>query len=157
MSLPEHKMHIEENIDERSAAAWAHKFHVPNQNFVVMSIVDKGSPPAAVKVFGTFGTVEEANKVSDQIANENDFFDVYVANTDVWLPVPCDRDFVESVKYQEDKMNDIRDAFCAISKNNAKRLADTIKQDMQSKQERAKQVADTVASEAADQQNNDGD
>lgn len=139
MSFPENKMNIEENIPERSAAAWAHKFPVPNQHFVVMSIVDTGSPPAAVKVFGTYATVDEANKVSEEISSQNDFFDVYVADTDAWLPVPCGRDFVESVHYQEDKMNEIKDAFCAVKEKNAKRLAETIKQDMEDKKKRAQQ------------------
>lgn len=143
MSFPENKMNIEENIPDRSEAAWAHKFPVPNQKFVVMSIVDTGTPPAAVKIFGTYSTVVEANEVSDQIATQNDFFDVYVATTDSWLPVPCGRDFVENIHYQDDKMNEIKDAFCAVKEKNAKRIAETIKQDMRNKEKKLQLKANT--------------
>lgn len=135
--IPESTHNIEQNIDERSRAAWAQKFPVLNQNFVVMSIVDTGGPPAAVKVFGTFSTLEEANKVSAQISAQNDFFDVFVADTDAWLPVPCSREFVEDISYQEDKMDDIRKGFCQIKEKNAQRLSDTIKKDTEDKKARA--------------------
>lgn len=137
MSFPESRLNIEQDIAARSAAAWKHKFAVHKQNYVVLSIVDTGSAPAAMKVFGTYATLEEANNVSAEISAQNDFFDVYVADTDAWLPVPCSRHLVENVHYQEEKMNEIRDGFSLIKEKNAKRLTDTIKKDTADKEARA--------------------
>lgn len=137
MSIPECRLNIEEDIDSRSKIAWAHKHPLHNQNFVVMSIVDQGSPPSAIKIFGTFSSVEEANKVSAEIIAENDFFDVLVADTNKWLPCPASREFIEDIRYQETKMNQIRDGFAQLKEGNAKRLADSIKKDVEDKNTKA--------------------
>ena len=138
MPLPESSINVEENVLERSNAAWRHKHYVPNQNFVVLSIVDTGKPPAAIKIFGTYASVAEANEASAAISGENDFFDVYVADTNAWLPVPCSREFVENTHYQEQKMNTIKEGFALLKEKNAKTLVDTIKQDREDKKARAK-------------------
>lgn len=136
MPLPECNVNIEQDIQQRSEAAWRHKFYVQNQNYVVLSIVDQGTPPTAIKIFGTYGSLEEANKASAQISAENDFFDVYVADTNAWLPVPCTREFVENIHYQNEKMNQIRDGFTNLKERNAKQLAETIKKDREDKEAR---------------------
>lgn len=142
MSFPESKANIEQDIETRSASAWAHKYVVPGQNYAVMSIIDRQTPPAAVKVYGTYATLDEANAASAEIISQNDFFDVFVANTNAWLPVPCSHDFVEDVHYQEDKMNEIRQGFTLIKEKNAKQLAENIKKDMEDKKSRA--IEDTL-------------
>lgn len=133
MSFPECKTNVEQNIEERSKTAWAHKFPVHNQNFVVLSIVETEGNFSAIKIFGTFATLEQANKVSAEISVQNDFFDVFVGETCEWLPVPCTREFVENIHYQEEKMEEIRKGFTQIKEKNAQRIADSIKQDMESK------------------------
>lgn len=137
MSIPESKFNIEGDLEARSKVAWLHKHPVHNQNFVVLSIVDRGSPPAAIKIFGTFSSIEEANRVSAEIGAENDFFDVLVADTNEWLPCPASRHFIEDIHYQEQKMNDIRDGFTQLKENNAKRLSESIKKDVEDKKARA--------------------
>ena len=141
-SFPESTSNIEQDIQERSAAAWKHKFVVHNQNYVVLSIVDAGKPPAAVKIFGTFASVEEANATSAEISAQNDCFDVYVADTNAWLPVPCGNDFVENIHYQEEKMNKIREGFAVIKEKNATAIAETIKKDREDKIDRAQKAED---------------
>lgn len=151
MSFPECNVRIEENIEERSRVAWQHKFPVHNQNYVVLSIVDTGKLPAAIKIFGTYASIEEANGASAEISAQNDFFDVYVADTNAWLPVPCGREFVESTLYQDEKMNQIREGFSIIKEKNARAIADSIKKDREDKKERslsAHTAAEGVADDA---------
>lgn len=147
-SFPESSSNIEQDIQERSAAAWKHKFVVHNQNYVVLSIVDAGKPPAAVKIFGTYASVEEANAASAEISAQNDCFDVYVADTNAWLPVPCGNDFVENIHYQEEKMNKIREGFTVIKEKNARAIAETIKKDRDDKKDRAQKAIEARDSEA---------
>lgn len=133
MMTPERKEHIEEDIKGRSEEAWSYQFPVRNQNYVVMSIVEssKDDPnPSAIKIFGVYGGLEEANRVSAKISNENDFFNVYVADTNAWIPIPPTREFIENVEYQEEKMTQIRDSFAALRERNAKNLASSLKKDM---------------------------
>lgn len=144
MSFPECNVSIEKNLEERSHVAWHHKFLVHNQNYVVMSIVDTGKPPAAIKIFGTYATVEEANAASEEISAQNDFFDVYVADTNAWLPVPCGRDFVEDTIYQNDKMNQIKEGFAIIKEKNARAIADNIRKDREDKKERSLSATTTA-------------
>lgn len=139
--IPESKQHIEDEIKARSDEAWTYTFPIRNQNYVVMSIVentntttDTDSTPtknrcAALKVFGVYGGLEEANRASATISKENDFFDVYVADTNAWVPIPPTREFVENIEYQEKKMTEIQDSFTALKERNAKNLAASIKKD----------------------------
>lgn len=143
MSFPEHNVNVEEDIEQRSKAAWLHKFHVHNQNFVVLSIVETEGKHSAIKVFGTFATLEEANRVSREISAQNDFFDVLVGDTSEWLPVPCTREFVENVHYQEEKMEEIREGFTKIKERNAQKIMDSIKQDRE--QKKSAQLVDKTA------------
>jgi len=77
--------HTEKNIQEKSDEMWNYKYLVHKQNFVVMSIVEKnGDNPNVIKIFGTYNTLVEANKASEKIRLENDYFHVYVADTNEW-------------------------------------------------------------------------
>lgn len=132
MKVPESKQHIEDDIKARSDEAWAYTFPVRNQNYVVMCIVgssEEESASAAIKVFGVYGGLEEANRASAAISKENDFFNVYVADTNVWVPIPPTREFIENVEYQEERMTEIKDSFTALKERNARNLAASIKRD----------------------------
>lgn len=153
-SFPESSSNIEQDVRERSAVAWKHNFFVHNQNYAVLSIVDAGKPPAAVKIFGTYASVEEANAASAEISAQNDCFDVYVADTNAWFPVPCGDDFVENVHYQEEKMNKIREGFTTIKEKNARAIAETIKKDRDDKKDRAQKSVEAHGSEPGDAQEN---
>lgn len=138
MKTPESKTHIEEDISSRSDEAWSYAFPVRNQNYVVMSIAesdlgpgsDVAPPPTAVKIYGVYGGLEEANRVSATISKENDFFNVYVADTNAWVPIPPTTKFIENVEYQEERMTEIKDSFTALKERNARNLASSIKKDM---------------------------
>lgn len=130
--VPESKRHIEEDIKERSDEAWNYVFPVRNQNYVVMSILESTSTPdkpSAIKIYGTYGGLEEANRVSREISNANDFFNVYVADTNAWIPIPPTTDFIENVEYQEQRLTEIQDAFAALKERNAQNLKQAIKRD----------------------------
>lgn len=130
MSLPESKQHIEENIGERSTDAWNYVFPVRNQNYAVMSILEAPEgEKSAMKIFGVYGGLDEANRASEKISKENDFFNVYVADTNAWVPIPPSTDFIENVEYQEKRMTDIKDSFTALKERNAKKMVSEIKKD----------------------------
>lgn len=130
MNVQENTKHVEENIAERSTDAWNYVFQVRNQNYAVMSIVEaEGDKPSAIKIFGVYKDLDEANKASDAISKENDFFNVYVADTNAWVPVPPTAEFIENVEYQESRMKEIKDSFTAIKERNAKNLVSYIKKD----------------------------
>ena len=128
LKIPESKTHIEEDISSRSDEAWSYEFPVRNQNYVVMSIAE--SSPAAVKIFGVYPGLEEANRASATISKENDFFNVYVADTNAWVPIPPSAKFIENVEYQEERMTEIKDSFTALKERNARNLASSIKKEM---------------------------
>ena len=134
MSVPESKKHIEDDIESRSDAGWSYTFPVHNQNFAVMSIVDvPDGKTSAVKIFGVYSSLVEANDVSQKISKENDFFNVYVASTNAWLPVPVTRDLVENVEYQEGELKKIKKSHEALKEREAKTLIETMKKDKEEK------------------------
>ena len=161
--VPESKRHIEEDIKERSDAAWKYVFAVRNQNYVVMSIVESTSKPCsnstsestsesttsestktpAIKIYGVYASLEEANKASREISNANDFFNVYVADTNAWIPIPPTTDFIENVEYQEERLTQIKDAFTALKERNAQNLNQAIKRDSGGK-DYVEEVVDVV-------------
>lgn len=131
--VPEPKRHIEEDIKQRSDEAWEFVFPVRNQNYVVMSMVESTSSDpnsnSAIKIFGVYASLEEANKYSREISNANDFFNVYVADTNAWIPIPPTTDFIENVEYQEERLTQIKDAFTALKDRDARNLSRAIKRD----------------------------
>lgn len=147
--------HVEKDIQERSNEMWTYRKVFHNQNFVVMSIVDgfqtekvvereegdevvEGDEglktvtvqnPPAVKIFGTFSSLEEANRNSQKISVENDFFHVYVAQTNEWLPIPPTSEFIEDVQYQEERLQGIKDAYADMKSKSALEVANKIKKE----------------------------
>ena len=105
--------HVEKDIESKSNEAWTYKKVFHNQNFVVLSIIDASEKtvtkedgttettklPPSIKIFGTFSSLEEANRHSKRINTENDFFHVYVADTNEWLPIPPTAEFIEDVEH----------------------------------------------------------
>lgn len=120
----EKKLHVEENIEERSREQWDYEFPVVNQQFCAMSIVDCGDTdkPAAVKVFGCYPSIEAANAAAAKISSECDFFHVYVCPTNAWVPVPPSSEFIENVAYQETRMKEIQETFAALKERQAKEV-----------------------------------
>jgi len=130
--------HIEKDIQAKSNEAWVYQKVFHNQNFVVMSIIDscevekdgeKKTLPPSVKIFGTFSSLDEANRHSKTISTENDFFHVYVAQTNAWLPIPPTPEFIEDVEYQEERLQNIKNAYADMRERRAKEVADKIKKE----------------------------
>jgi len=135
--------HIEKDIQEKSNEAWTYKKVFHNQNFVVMSIIDASEKvesnddgesitkklPPSIKIFGTFSSIEEANRQSKIISTENDFFHVYVADTNSWLPIPPTTEFIEDVQYQEERLQGIKNAYADMRERSAKEVMDKIKKE----------------------------
>jgi len=147
MSVPERKIHIETDIKNRCDDAWTHVYPVHNQNFVVMSIVDVPDKNLyATKIFGTFSSIEEANKISKTISMENDFFNVYVASTNAWIPIPPTKESIENINYQEGLLTEIKDTYAALKERDAKNLVEQIKRD----KEKVKEIEAEDVVEAED-------
>lgn len=124
--------HIEENIKERSDEMWNYKCTFPKQNFAVLSLVEAdGETPPAVKIYGTFNTESEANKASKKISEENDFYDVYVADLCEWLPIMSAAKYSEDTVYQEERMNKIKEGYALSRETKANAVRDTIKKNKQ--------------------------
>ena len=122
-NLREQSSHIEDDFAERSAEAWRYKHVEYNQNYVVMSIIDAVDDKlAAVKVYGMYSSMDEANQVSQRISSENDYFNVYVASSNQWLPIPPTKEFVENVVYQEKRMQELHDSFTKKKERDAEQL-----------------------------------
>ena len=135
MSLPESKKHIEDDIESRSDIGWSYSFPVHNQNYVVLNIIDvPNGETSAIKIFGVYSSLAEANDVSEKISKENDFFNVYVASTNAWLPIPVTRDLVENVEYQEGELKKIKKSHEALKEREAKALVETMKKDKENKE-----------------------
>ena len=136
MDIPESANHFEDDITYRCDEAWTHTHPIHNQNFVVMSIVEAPKDEtSAVKIFGVFSSLKEANTVSQEISKENDFFNVYVASTNVWVPVPPTVELVENIEYQEKRLTEIKNSYAAGKERDAKNLLDAVKRDNAIKQE----------------------
>lgn len=132
----ERTIHVEDDIARRSDDAWTYQFQVPNQNYAVITICENDKPggQTGIKIFGVFRTVDDANRAAKSISQENDFFDVYVADTNAWVPIPPGKDFVEDVEYQEQRMKEIKESFTKMKERNANALKREIESSHEKKQ-----------------------
>ena len=146
MPVPESIRHIEQDVKQRCDEAWNYVFPVRNQEYVVLSICEsencvetdqtdqmvqqdqtKINVTPAIKIFGMYKTLEEANTASSTISKENDFFNVYVADANAWIPIPPSREFIENVEYQDEHMKGIKESFEKIKERNANQITQSIK------------------------------
>ena len=135
MSVPQSVNHVESDVLERSNQMWTYEKVFHNQNYVVMSIVegtdggDGTVNPPVVKIFGTFSSIEQANSASKTIAEENDFYHVYVAETNKWLPCPPSPAFIENVTYSEERLENIKNAYADLKDRNARDVESKIRKE----------------------------
>lgn len=140
MAIPESKVHIEEDIEERSDELWDFQYPIRNQEYVVMSIIEANDKhPPAVKVFGTFATIAEANSTAQKISKQCDFFNVYTAQTQAWLPCPPSAKFVEDIEYQENKLEDMKKMHAQMKERDATNLRNQMERDAKKKEEAKKE------------------
>jgi len=145
MSVPERVTHIEEPCKERAQEGLRYKRVEHNQNFVVLSIIERiDDNPPAIKIFGMYSSVEEANRVSKKINNDNDYLNIYVASSNEWIPIPPTTEFIENIVYQEEKLQQIQAGYTKQKEHNAQELTKSIKRDMKDSLFKKKPVDDEV-------------
>ena len=84
---------------------------VPGQLFACISIVGPDCPQKndkfGLKIRGTFNTRDEAASHAKRLQNEDATFDIYVVDMYKWLLIPPDRDHIEDVHYNDEKLEEI--------------------------------------------------
>ncbi len=84
---------------------------VPGQVFACISIVGPDCPQKSdkfgLKVYGAFATRDEASSHARRLQKEDATFDIYVVDMCKWLLIPPDRDHIEDVHYNDEKLEEI--------------------------------------------------
>jgi hypothetical protein len=60
-----------------------------------------------LKIRGCFPTKDEASSHAKRLQREDGIFDIYVVDMYKWLLIPPDRDAINEVHYQEEKLEEI--------------------------------------------------
>lgn len=88
---------------------------VPGQLFACLSVVGPECPQKndkfGVKIRGAFATRDEAANHAKRLQKEDSTFDIYVVDMYKWLLIPPDRDAVEDVHYQNEKLEEIMQGY----------------------------------------------
>jgi hypothetical protein len=84
---------------------------VPGQLFACISFVGPDQPQKneklGMKIRGCFATRDEAASHAKRLQKEDAIVDIYVVDMYKWLLIPPDRDQIEDVHYQNDKLEEI--------------------------------------------------
>ena len=84
---------------------------VPGQLFALISLVGPDLPQKnekfGLKIRGCFQTKDEAASHAKRLQKEDGTFDIYVVDMYKWLLIPPDRDAIDDVHYQEEKLEEI--------------------------------------------------
>lgn len=84
---------------------------VPGQLFALISLVGPDLPQKnekfGLKIRGVFATKDEAASHAKRLQKEDGLFDIYVVDMYKWLLIPPDRDQIDDVHYQEEKLEEI--------------------------------------------------
>ncbi len=84
---------------------------VPGQLFALISLVGPDMPQKnekfGLKIRGCFPTKDEAASHAKRLQKEDGTFDIYVVDMYKWLLIPPDRDAIDDVHYQEEKLEEI--------------------------------------------------
>jgi hypothetical protein len=84
---------------------------VPGQNYALISVVGPESPQKhdnfGLKIYGTFPTRDDAAKHAKELQKLDGSFDIYVVDLYQWLLIPPDRNKIDDVHYQEEKLEEI--------------------------------------------------
>lgn len=84
---------------------------VPGQLFACVSIIGPECPQKndkfGLKIRGCFATRDEAGNHAKRLQKEDATFDIYVVDMYKWLLIPPDRDHIEDVHYNEEKLEEI--------------------------------------------------
>ena len=84
---------------------------VPGQLYALISLVGPELPQKSekfgLKIRGVFNTREEAANHAKRLQKEDATCDIYVVDMYKWLLIPPDRDKIEDVHYQNEKLEEI--------------------------------------------------
>jgi len=88
---------------------------VPGQIFACISIVGPDCPQKnekfGLKIRGCFGTRDEAGSHAKRLQKEDATFDIYVVDMYKWLLIPPDRDHIDDVHYNEEKLEELMTSY----------------------------------------------
>ena len=83
----------------------------PGQNYALISVVspssNQKSKACGVKIKGVFETTEIAQMEAKRLMQMDSTFDIFLVEVGKWLPIPPDRNMIESQEYQDSYLNDI--------------------------------------------------
>jgi len=84
---------------------------VPGQVYALISIVGPDQPQKndklGMKIRGCFATKDEAAAHAKRLQKEDNLVDIYVVDMYKWLLIPPDRDQIDDVHYQNEKLEEI--------------------------------------------------
>lgn len=84
---------------------------VPGQHYALISVVGPECPQKhdkfGLKIYGCFPTKDEAANHAKLLQKEDGSFDIYVVDLYQWLLIPPDREKIDDVHYQEEKLEEI--------------------------------------------------
>lgn len=109
---------------------------VPGQLFACISIVGPDCPQKndkfGLKLRGAFNSREEAASHAKRLQREDATFDIYVVDMYKWLLIPPDRDHIEDVHYNDEKLEEIMSKY-RENQAMATKMFEERKRDMQAK------------------------
>ena len=84
---------------------------VPGQIYALISLVGPDCPQRGdkfgLKIRGVFNSREEASSHAKRLQREDATFDIYLVDMYKWLLIPPDREQIEDVHYQNEKLEEI--------------------------------------------------
>lgn len=88
---------------------------VPGQLFACLSVIGPECPQKndkfGIKIRGAFNSRDEAANHAKRLQREDPTFDIYVVDMYKWLLIPPDRDAIEDVHYQNEKLEEIMQGY----------------------------------------------
>ena len=83
----------------------------PGQNYALISVVSPESnqktKTCGVKIKGVFETEEIAKMEAKRLMQIDQTFDIFLVEVGKWLPIPPDKDMIQSQEYQDNFLNDL--------------------------------------------------
>lgn len=127
-------IHVEQDVAERIDLHWDFRpstGYVREQRFAVMSIVapegtNQKATQFGIKVFGCFGTLQEANEYAKQLQKECNAFDYYTVETQCWAKLPPEVEKLDDRHYQEEELESLKTTLIKNREAKAKILEERI-------------------------------
>ena len=83
----------------------------PGQNYALISVVspmsNQKTKTCGVKIKGVFETIEIAQMEAKRLMQMDQTFDIYLVEMGKWLPIPPDKNMIDSQEYQDNFLNEL--------------------------------------------------